>query len=162
MVAGELDMQYHVRPMIAGDVEALTEAFASWNKPQDQYARYFAEHLRGERVTLVATVAGEIAGYGNLVWQSDYPPFRLQGIPEINDLNVLQPYRRRGIASAIIASCERIAAGQGRSVIGIGVGMTPDYANAQRLYPRLGYRPDGRGPIATPWGEVCYLVKSLR
>ena len=29
--------------------------------------------------------------------------------------------------------------------IGLGVGMTEDYGNAQRLYIHLGYVPDGRG-----------------
>lgn len=30
-------------------------------------------------------------------------------------------------------------------MIGLGVGMTADYGNAQRLYVHLGYIPDGRG-----------------
>lgn len=30
-------------------------------------------------------------------------------------------------------------------MIGIGVGLYADYGAAQRLYPKLGYRPDGRG-----------------
>ncbi len=32
-----------------------------------------------------------------------------------------------------------------RSAAGIGVGMTPDYGAAQRLYVLRGYVPDGRG-----------------
>ena len=31
------------------------------------------------------------------------------------------------------------------TVMGIGVGLYPDYGPAQRLYAKLGYRPDGRG-----------------
>ena len=34
-------------------------------------------------------------------------------------------------------------------VIGIGVGLTPDYAAAQHLYPKLGYVPDGLGTHQT-------------
>jgi hypothetical protein len=30
-------------------------------------------------------------------------------------------------------------------VVGIGVGMYPDYGTAQRMYVRRGYIPDGRG-----------------
>ncbi len=150
-----------VRRMTAQDVEALTEAFASWNKPADQYRRYFAEHCSGARVTLVAFVEDELAGYGNLVWRSEYEPFETEGIPEITDLNTLEPYRRRGVASAIVAACEHIARSNGRRVIGIGVGLTPDYANAQRLYPKLGYAYDGRSTRSTPWGDVSYLTKRL-
>jgi hypothetical protein len=29
--------------------------------------------------------------------------------------------------------------------MGIGVGLYPGYGPAQRLYPKLGYRPDGHG-----------------
>jgi len=34
---------------------------------------------------------------------------------------------------------------QRASSAGIGVGLTPDYGPAQRLYARRGYVPDGRG-----------------
>ncbi len=113
------------------------------------------------RVTLVGYVDGELAGYGNLLWQSDYLSFIEAGIPEINDLNTLEPFRRRGLATAIITECERIAAVAGKPVIGIGVGQTPDYANAQRLYPQLGYEYDGRGIRTTVWGDEQYLTKKL-
>jgi GNAT superfamily N-acetyltransferase len=142
-------------------IDALTAAFASWNKPADQYARYFAENQAGTRVTLVGFVDGALAGYGNLLWQSDYAPFADAGIPEINDLNTLAPFRRRGLASAIIAECERIAKDAGRPVIGIGVGQTDDYGNAQRLYPQLGYVYDGRGIHSSIWGDEQYLTKTL-
>lgn len=140
----------------------LTEAFAAWNKPAGQYARYFEENLAGTRVTLVGFVDGEIAGYGNLLWQSDYLPFVSAGIPEIADLNTLEPFRRRGLASAIIAECERIAAEAGRPIIGIGVEQTEDYANAQRLYPKLGYLDDERGIHTTIWSDTRYLIKKTK
>ena len=34
---------------------------------------------------------------------------------------------------------------RGYTNIGLGVGMTADYGDAQRLYVRLGYIPDGQG-----------------
>lgn len=151
-----------IRQMIEQDIDALAHAFVSWNKPHDQYERYFAENGSGERITLIAFVDNVVAGYGNLLWQSDYELFRDADIPEINDLNTLEPYRGRGIASAIIKECERIAAEHGKPVIGIGVGMTSDYANAQRLYPKLGYQSDARGVRHTLWGDVRYLTKRLR
>jgi GNAT superfamily N-acetyltransferase len=148
--------------MRAADVGALVDAFvASWNKPPDQYPRYCAENLSGTRITLIAWVGNELAGYGNLLWRSDYEPFIEADIPEINDLNTLEPFRKRGIASAIIRECERIAAEHGKPIMGIGVGKTPDYANAERLYPKLGYAFDGRGVRSTIWGDVEYLTKRI-
>lgn len=147
--------------MTEAHIDALTEVFASWNKPAGQYTRYYAENLAGTRITLVGLVDGELAGYGNLLWQSDYPPFIDAGIPEINDLNTLEPFRRRGLASAIITECERIAKDAGKPIIGIGVGQTEDYANAQRLYPQLGYVYDGRGIRTTIWGDEQSLTKQL-
>jgi GNAT superfamily N-acetyltransferase len=154
-------MTIEIRRMTPAHIDALTAAFALWNKPLDQYARYFEENQRGTRITLVGYVDGDLAGYGNLLWQSDYEPFIESGIPEINDLNTLEPYRRRGLASSIIAECERIAKEAGNPIIGIGVGQTPDYANAQRLYPQLGYVYDGRGVHSSIWGDEKYLTKEL-
>ncbi len=155
-------MTIEIQRMTPRHVDVLTEAFAAWNKPAGQYARYLEENLTGTRVTLVGFVDGKFAGYGNLLWQSDYPPFVNAGIPEINDLNTLESFRRRGLASAIIAECERIAAEAGKPIIGIGVGQTEDYANAQRLYPQLGYLYDERGIHATIWGDTRYLTKRTK
>lgn len=147
--------------MTAHDVPALTEAFASWGKPPDQYERYWMENEDGERVTFIAFIDGAVAGYGNLEWRSDYAPFGEHDIPEITDLNTLEQYRKRGVASAIIAACEALARKDGKPIIGIGVGKTPDYGNAQRLYPKLGYVFDGCGRQPSPWGDVEYLTKAL-
>ena len=58
-------------------------------------------------------------------------------------------------------------------VAGIGVGMSPDYGAAQRLYVRRGYVPDGRGltskgspvkpgdEITVDDALVLYLTKTL-
>ncbi len=55
--------------------------------------------------------------------------------------------------------CERIAAGEGRRVIGISVGQSPEYAAANRMYPAFGYVPDGRG--ITDSDNELHLVKEL-
>jgi GNAT superfamily N-acetyltransferase len=130
----------------ARDAEPMAAAFAAigWNKPVSQYVRYLSEQEEGRRDVLVAFIRGVFAGYVTVVWQPDYAPFRAGNIPEISDLNVLPRFRRSGIATRLLDEAEgRIA---GRSAIaGIGVGMTPDYGPAQRLYVLRGYVPDGRG-----------------
>ena len=92
------------------------------------------------------------AGYLNVVWQVEYPPFRESGIPEIQDFNVLPRFRRKGIGSRLMESAERLAAERSH-IVGIGVGMTEDYGAAQRLYALRGYVPDGRGLAAM--GPSC-------
>lgn len=154
-------MDFKIQHMISSDVDSLAAAFASWNKPREQYERYWRENQAGQRITIIAMCGEAIAGYSNLVWQSDYAPFREAGIPEINDMNVIEPFRRRGIATAFIHEAERLAAAHGKALMGIGFGLTADYGNAQRLYPKLGYIPDGRGAQSTLWSDVLYLTRPL-
>jgi len=155
------EMNYAIRRMIRSDIEAIAETFAGWNKTREQYERYFAENQRGERITLVAVVGERVAGYTNIVWESNYEPFRQDSIPEITDLNVIGEFQNQGLGRALIQEAERIAAEAGKSVMGIGVGLTPDYAAAQHLYPKLGYVADGRGVRHARYGDETFLTKRL-
>ena len=58
--------------------------------------------------------------------------------------NKLCVYRRKGIASRLLDILETEAFNIS-SVVGIGVGLYPDYGSAQRLYVNRNYIPDGRG-----------------
>lgn len=139
-------MQPVIRDLMEQDCQAISEAFAAqgWEKPTSQYQRYFQEQLSGQREVIVAEVDGQFAGYLTIVWNSDYPPFRQVGIPEIVDFNVLICYQRRGIGTALMDEAERRIALRSR-VAGIGVCVTPDYGPAHILYIRRGYIPDGHG-----------------
>jgi len=153
--------QLNIRHMRADDPCSIAAAFADMNKTQAQYERYWLQNLAGTRLTLLAELAGEVVGYTNLIWAPDYAAFRAQGIPEINDMNVVTPLRCRGIGTRMIAAAEAIARERGVEIIGIGVGITPDYAIAQRLYPKLGYIPDGTGVHDDPWGGEIFFTKRL-
>jgi GNAT superfamily N-acetyltransferase len=135
-----------IRDMLESDSPIIAEAFAAqgWDKPVSLYVGYWQAHVAGRRDVLVAERGGEFAGYITVVWESDYPPFREKRIPEIADFNVLIRHRRMGVGTALMDAAEqRIAL---RSpVIGLGVGLYPDYGAAQVLYVRRGYVPDGRG-----------------
>ncbi|MCC6569002.1 MAG: GNAT family N-acetyltransferase [Anaerolineales bacterium] len=128
------------------DISTIAEAFQKlgWNKPASQYERYLKEQASGMRNVHVAFVEGEFAGYLTIQWSSPYPPFREANIPEITDFNVLPEFRRQGIGTALMekAECEIAKVSD---MAGIGVGMTPDYGAAQRMYVLRGYIPDGRG-----------------
>jgi GNAT superfamily N-acetyltransferase len=156
------------------DPARLAEVFAGspLHRPVEAFALLLAQHRAWERVVLVGWLDGKAVAHGSLVWEPTYPPFRQAGIPEIQDVNVAPPYRRRGVASAILDRAEQLAASRA-AVVGIGFGLHPGYRAAQRLYVRRGYVPDGQGvfcrgrfleeneTIVLDDGPVLYLTKDL-
>lgn len=135
-------MTLEIRSLTAEDAPVISAAFV--NKPVEQYVRYVDEQSNGARDCWVATVEGRFGGYVTLVWNPSYPGLAGRGIPEIQDLNVLPEFRRRGIASCLLDRAEALAAKRS-SAIAIGVGLHPGYNAAQRLYVLRGYVPDGLG-----------------
>ncbi len=135
-----------IRLLKAGDIPQIAAAFQQlgWNKPTSQYEQYLKEREAKARDVYAAFVGEIFAGYLTICWESGYEPFQKQGIPEIVDFNVLPQFRRRGIGTQLMDKAEDEIA-MIRSAAGIGVGMTPDYGAAQRLYVLRGYVPDGRG-----------------
>lgn len=143
------------------------------DKPRSQYERYLSEQREGRRLVFVAYSDGVFAGYLTIRWTPDYAPFRDAGAPEIQDFNVLPRFRREGIGTRLMDEVERTVSKRS-SVVGIGVGLSPDYRAAQRLlYALRGYVPDGRGmtsegcpvspgdAVTVGDGLVLYLTKEL-
>jgi len=139
-------MNVIIRQINEKDSEMIAAAFKEqgWNKTVGQYENYIVEQKNGERVTLVAELDGMFAGYVNVIWNSYYPYFNEEHIPEINDFNVLIKYQRLGIGSKLMDKAEEIIS-QRSSIAGIGVGLFSDYGKAQVLYVKRGYIPDGKG-----------------
>jgi len=135
-----------IRLLQSSDIQEIAAAFQQlgWNKPASQYEHYLMEQEQKARDVYVAFVEAKFAGYLTICWTSDYEPFREEHIPEIMDFNVLPKFRRQGIGTQLMDQAESEIA-KVSSVAGIGVGMTPDYGAAQRLYVLRGYIPDGRG-----------------
>lgn len=114
-------------------------------KSTDYFDRNFEEQEESRRQVFIAEYEGTPAGYCILNWQPKYGLYRNLEIPETQDLNVLPAFRRRGIATAMIAFCEDLARKKGKSMMGISVGLDSSYGPAQILYVKLGYIPDGQG-----------------
>ncbi|QHT59125.1 GNAT family N-acetyltransferase [Paenibacillus lycopersici] len=127
-------------------------AFAAHGMYRDEayYDQCLAENESGARVTLLAYANGQLAGCSHLKYQSSYPYFLDRHIPEISDLNVFPPFRRRGAANLMMDEFEAIV-GRDHNRIGIGVGLYKDYGAAQRIYCQRGYIPDGNGVM---YGDV--------
>ena len=110
------------------------------------YFEYCLElQKEGKREIYILAKDGIDAGYGILNWQPKYALFKKLGIPEIQDLNILQKFRQQGLASHLIGFCEQRAIEEGHKEMGIAFGLHSSYGPAQRLYVKLGYIPDGQG-----------------
>ncbi|MBX9922881.1 MAG: GNAT family N-acetyltransferase [Rhabdochlamydiaceae bacterium] len=137
-----------IRSLREQDIAVLGVLYFPWSTREETIAKwtgYFNEQQKGSRMACIAEQYGKIVGYGNLLPSSEYPHFKQNGIPEINDVWVYEENRNKGIATALIAYLEQVAKQQGYTTVGIGVGLYRDYGSAQRLYFRLGYQPDGEG-----------------
>ncbi|MFC1953922.1 GNAT family N-acetyltransferase [Chloroflexota bacterium] len=140
-------MNITIRQLEEEDIQIIASSFTkigSKRKTAALYRRYLTEQEIGERLVLLAFKDNNFVGYVTIHWKSDYPQFAEKGIPEIQDLNVLPDFRRRGIGSSLVDEAEKQIFERSR-ITGIGVGMYADYGTAQRMYILRGYVPDGRG-----------------
>jgi GNAT superfamily N-acetyltransferase len=135
-----------VKKLDASLIQDIVSAFINigWNKEGKIFEKYVSEQNLGHRIILCAYVNNEFSGYGTLFYQSKYTYFNQNSIPEISDLNVLPKFRNKGIGSHLMDLLEFEAFKHSKTV-GIGVGLYSDYGNAQILYIKRGYIPDGRG-----------------
>ena len=139
-----------LRSLTAQDIPMMVEQFAAhdWPKPSSTFERYLFEQESGMRLVWLGFYEKQFAGYVTLTLQSLYEPFRTKYTPEIMDLNVLPPYRNKGIGSLLIETAEQEAFMRNNTV-SIGVGLYAGYGNAQKLYIARGYQPDGLGVTYT-------------
>lgn len=147
-----------IKQMTAGDIDGIVCTFERWHKYRPQYEKYLAEQESGQRVILIAFYKEEVVGYVTVVWESGYEHFLAAGIPEIVDLNVINKYQQRGIGTALIHAAEQVIATRSK-VVGISVEQSAAYAAANRLYPKLGYVPDGKG--ISPADNELHLIKEM-
>jgi GNAT superfamily N-acetyltransferase len=139
------DLEVH--QLCEADIAILVDGFArhNWDKPELLFKDYLKDQEAGTRQVWVAFLENDLAGYATLYWRSGYRPFATKGIPEIMDLNVLPPFRKQGIGTKLIDIAEENALKRS-PLIGIGVGLYDGYGDAQKLYVKRGYIPDGLGP----------------
>lgn len=135
-----------IRPMENNDITVIFQTLKQHgiSKPEDYIARCWEENKSGGRITLVAFYDGKFAGWLHLLSKSYYPYFSRNGIPEINNFDVVPTLRRLGIGNALMEAIEQIAF-EKYGIVGIGVGLYASYGSAQRIYAKRGFIPDGRG-----------------
>lgn len=135
-----------IRAIRENDIPMIVSNFEKnhWPKPASTFETYCEEQRNNQRLIWLAFHQKQFAGYVTLKWSSSYSSFKEKGIPEIMDLNVLPPYRNKGIGSKLLDFAEDQAR-QKCSAVGIGVGLYKDYGSAQKIYISRGYQPDGLG-----------------
>jgi len=104
----------------------------------------FTEHENGPSTGILGYQAGRLIGLVIIRWEAHYPPFRAQGIPLIQHIEIRYEERGRGLGGAMLARAEQEIA-QRSAIAGLCVGIFDSYGPAQRLYARRGFVPDGRG-----------------
>ncbi len=145
-----------LRPVRLEDAEALWRHFA-WQDTLDETRTYLAWCLRqtvkGRLVRLVAQADGQVVGQAQLALWPD------RG--EIGSLAVAQGYRRRGIASALVAALTEEA--RRRGVRRLEIGAQAAQPELIALYCRWGFAPcqEIELPRLSGNGRVIYCIKDL-
>jgi GNAT superfamily N-acetyltransferase len=139
-----------IRPAADADLAPLVAALGQ--------RRFFSERLASQRggggVLLVAWLDGRPVGDVFLDREPAAEPEvrrRLPGVPTLVHLEVMGPFQRRGIGTALIHAGEDTARRLGHQQLAMGVGV--DNPDARRLYERLGYTDWGHGTTVTSWQE---------
>ncbi len=142
----ETGKMLEIKPLEESHVASIVASFTQigWHKPRSLFLQYLAEQAKQERAVWVVLEAGDFVGYVTLKKTSLYEPFAKLGIPEISDLNVLPYHRKKGAGTLLLDTAETKAK-EWSQWVGIGVGLSADYGQAQRLYIKRHYIPDGKG-----------------
>jgi ribosomal-protein-alanine N-acetyltransferase len=112
-----------IRPLAPDEVERVTAVLG------------LARFGQGDGVYLVAWEGDEPSGHARLAFTEP---------PELQDLSVRPEYRRRGVASALLAAVEREARGRGFDRIRLQV--SAENGPAQALFGAFGYADVGVPP----------------
>lgn len=135
-----------IRSMRKEDAQIIYETYRSygWHPSIETYENYFQEQENKKRVVFVAEYQGNMAGICTLVIKPTEGPFADCGIPEIVDLSVFSNAQNKGIGNKLLDIVEQEAKKISDRVY-LAVGVHSGYGQAQRIYVKRGYLPDGSG-----------------
>lgn len=168
------DNEIKIRDLESADIPVIIaeEIAQGWNATADKYEMRLRHREEMNATALVAEYRGQVAGYINVYPNSPWGAFAGRGLPEIVDFGVLEKYRRHGIGNKLMDVAEEIAS-KYSDIVYLGVGLHSGYGNAQRMYVKRSYIPDGSGVwygrgVCEPYGECrndddlnLYLSKDL-
>ena len=129
-----------VRPIEEHDLPAVIAGVPS--RPPESHRRRLDLQARGGFVFLIAWVAGVPAGFVGVGLYDDGSPDVLaesRGFAMVSDLYVEEPFRRRGVARALMASLEDVARDAGMPGVILDTGTDDTFEAARALYRAIGY-----------------------
>ena len=140
------DGKLMIRTMERTDAQTFTDELTAqgWHPEIAGYMARLNDQSEGKCVALTAVYEGCPEGYVYVYRQVSDGPFNGKNWPVIVDFNVLKKFQRRGIGSRLMDTAEQIA-GRYADTVCLGVGLCDSYGEAQRMYVRRGYIPDGSG-----------------
>lgn len=167
------DKKVKIRTMEFEDTQTLLEYnYLEYRYVAGYYMNCPKVREQGKKYVFNAEIDGRTAGYITLRLNSDKGPFAWEGIPELEDVHVFREFRHKGIGNMLLAAAEDKAS-EISNTISVSVGLHSGYGEAQRIYIRRGYIPDGSGvwyegeplkPYAKCFNNknlVIYLSKKL-
>ena len=138
-----------IRGLLAEDIQLLATTFcfpwSTFEVTLEKWRRYYEEQKDQLRTVCVIQKGDQLVGYGSLIYTPEYAHFKTSSIPEVSDVWIASHERKKGLGARLISFLEKVAKERGFTEVGIAVGLYGDYGQAQRLYCKLGYLPDGQG-----------------
>ncbi len=133
-------MTIEVRPLEGPELATAIAALLS--RPEATHRRRWERQGLGGFTYLIAWVdgiPGGFVGFGTPRGRDVDDLLEFRGDPFVHDLFVEEPYRRRGLARALMLEVERRAGDDGAGAIGLTTGTDDYFAAARALYRALGY-----------------------
>ena len=149
-----------IRTMTFDDIPRICKAENDESESNVVYLNNQLENQENkECVAFIALCDNQIAGHVFLYCDCKWGGLGNRGLPGVADLVVYEPYRRKGIATALMDAAEREAR-KVHSKIYLEVCLNSEYGPAQCFYIKRGYVPDGAGVYFE--GKVLGLNEACR
>lgn len=142
-----------VRPIEERDLPAVIDGLPS--RSADSHRRRVDLQARGGFVFLVAWLAGRAVGFVGVGLHDDGSPDVLaesRGFAMVSDLHVEEPFRRRGVATALMTALEGVARDARMPGVILDTGIDEAFEAARALYRAIGYADLG-GVYLGGWSD---------
>lgn len=169
------DLNITIKPSKKEELDLLEKEFSP-NSYSNYHFKRYGEQEKDEGIYLIAWHNATPIGHLLLRWNAytkDLSNGFPNGVPYLVAIGTKEAFRRKGIATKLIQTAEKLVKEKGFKNIGLAVG-SKDNPNAKRLYEKLGYKDWGKGEITQCWeyidkqgnkgveSEVCiYMLKNL-
>jgi GNAT superfamily N-acetyltransferase len=142
-----------IRRLGSRDLDRVSGALTS--RPPEAHRRRLEAQERGGFVYLIGWLDGAPAGFVGVGLHDDAAADVLaesRGYAMVSDLFVEEPYRRRGLARALMGAVEEVARDAGMPGVILDTGTDDVFAASRALYRSLGYLDQG-GVYLGGWSD---------